>query len=369
MKILALCLTMAFILVNGLQDNQLHTKLASSERCFIQTPGAKLGATLDLPAGDGLFPGVLLISGSGSQDRSGSPTHLPAYKPFDWLSEALTSQGVAVLRYDDRGSGESVGDLTLSTTEDYADDAEAAFSYLLAHPRIDDTRVGVLGHSEGAIMAAMIASSNRSTVAFVISLGGPALPGAESLKLQTRRVLMVTGATEDEIDVAVSDQSRSFELALARNQDAIREHLTSMYLTRLQALQEAARASIGDLEAAAQQRASVSAANLMSPYFLFFLEHDPGENWRHLTVPTLAIYGELDVQADHAAHSARLREIEQMSEHMNLSVEVIEGANHLFQDAETGAIGEYTTLPMRFVEGLEQSICDWLLEVLDNERS
>ena len=203
-----------------------------------------LAGTLTLPEGEGPFPAVLLLTGSGQQNRDEEISIVPGYKPFRVIADALTRQGIAVLRYDDRGIGQSGGDPAQATTIDFAADAEAGFNMLLAHPEIDPKRVGLLGHSEGGIIAAMLAARNPD-VAFVIGMAPPAVNGYDFLLKQVERVARASGASEDEVAEAGEQERQMLDLAIAKDWQAIEDTMHQLMLEQFQALpqdQQAARA-------------------------------------------------------------------------------------------------------------------------------
>lgn len=320
-----------------------------------------LAGTLSLPSGDGPHPAVVLISGSGSQDRNEESPAIPGYRPFQWIADHLVRHGIAALRFDDRGVGASTGAGVQegATSVDFAEDAEAALAYLVDQPEIDSSRVGLIGHSEGAMLAAMIAARNPN-VAFVISLAGPVLDGISVLQAQMRRTLEAAGLPEEEIANSLAEQRQTFELALAEDWEGLDAFLFTIYRDKLAALPEETRSSIGDLDAVAAQKAAGSGANLRTPYIRYFLAHDPRDDWQEVTVPVLALFGELDVQCDVHTNRPALEEALAQARNDTVTVTTFPRANHLFQEGNTGAMSEYAALPNRFVEELLPTISDWL---------
>ena len=155
--------------------------------------GIELGATLTLPQGKSPFPAVVLITGSGPQDRNES---LLGHHPFLVLADYLTRKGIAVLRADDRGVGESTGDFNLATTADFATDTEAGVAYLKTRPEIDTRKIGLVGHSEGGVIAPMVAARNHD-VAFIVMMAGSGVPGDEVIAEQTRLILEANGVSHE----------------------------------------------------------------------------------------------------------------------------------------------------------------------------
>ena len=170
--------------------------------------GVKLAGTLTLPKGKGPFPAVVLITGSGPQDRDES---LLGHRPFLVLADHLTRNGIAVLRCDDRGVGGSTGNTSTSTTADFADDALVGVAFLKARPEIDGKKIGLIGHSEGGV-AAPIAATKSTDVAFIVLLAGTGLPGEEILYRQAELILKAAKADEATIRKQRAMQERMFAI-------------------------------------------------------------------------------------------------------------------------------------------------------------
>ncbi|MFN2168069.1 MAG: alpha/beta hydrolase family protein [Anaerolineae bacterium] len=318
-----------------------------------------LAGTLTLPEGDGPFPAVVLLTGSGQQNRDEELPIVPGYRPFRDIADHLTRQGFAVLRYDDRGVGGSSGDLATATTADFAQDAEAAFNYLVRRPEVEGARVGLLGHSEGAIIAAMLAARNPE-VAFVVSMAGPSTRGYDLLLKQVERLVLASGGSAEEAAAAAAEQRVILDLVMAKDWDGLEAKVTELLQGQVAALPEQQRALIDDVDAFVQQRVAQQLEVLQSPWYQFFLAHDPGADWARVTVPVLALFGTLDAQVDAEQNRAALEAIMAEAGNQDLTVAVLPTANHLFQDAQTGAVEEYSMLPAELVPGLLETIGDWL---------
>ena len=312
--------------------------------------------TLTLPEGPGPFPGVVLITGSGAQDRDEVVFGFPIFRV---LSDHLTRQGIAVLRYDDRGVGGSTGSVSGSTTSDFAGDALSGLARLSAHPAIDPARVGLVGHSEGAVVAPL-AAARSDAVRFAVLLAGSSVPGTEILYEQAAVIARAGGADEERIAWNTDFQRRLFEAMVAGEElDAFREELGVALREGVEALSEEQRAPIADVDAYIQDQIDRQINRIETPWFRHFLTYDPAEGLRSTQVPVLALFGGLDLQVVVDQNRAPLEEA--LSGNADVTVEVFPRANHLFQAATTGSPAEYAMLEKRFVDGFLDTISDWIL--------
>ncbi len=322
-----------------------------------------LAGTLTMPSTEGSFGAVITISGSGPQDRDGAMKVIPGYRPFVLLADHLVANGFAVLRYDDRGVGQSTGDYISSIEEDFFGDAEAAVSFLSERKNIDAERIGLLGQSEGSLIAATVASKDKR-VAFVISLGGGAIAGYDLLLSQAERQARAGGMSDEETAIVISEQRRIFDLVIAEKWEELTEVVTATTRKRLQALPEQQRAALGDLDAFSKKRAAQSISTFQHPRYQFLLNHDFGEDWKKVSVPILVLFGELDVQVDAELNKTALTEIMNHTGNKNVTIVEIPEANHLFIKAKTGSMTEYATLPKDFAPGVLDTISDWMRDVV-----
>jgi pimeloyl-ACP methyl ester carboxylesterase len=317
-----------------------------------------LAGTLTLPATPGPHPAVLLISGSGQQDRDEQIPFVPGYKPFQSIAEYLTDRGIAVLRYDDRGVGGSNGDPTHATSVDFAQDAEAGLNYLLTLPEINHEQIGLFGHSEGSIIAAMIAANNPD-VAFVISMAGPAVSGYDLLLLQTERVLSTSGMSDEEVASAMKDQRQMLDLTVAGDWPALETFMLEVGRKQIAALPAEQREALGDPEVFLQKQAEMSMP-AMQGWMRWFLTHNPADDWQQIDAPVLALFGGLDTQVDLEQNRPAMEEALSTAGNDDVTVRVFDDANHLFQQAITGSPQEYATLPAQFVAGFLDTIGEWI---------
>jgi pimeloyl-ACP methyl ester carboxylesterase len=301
-------------------------------------------------------PAAVLITGSGPQNRD---EEVFGFKVFATLADHLTRQGIAVYRYDDRGVGESTGHLAQSTTEDFAGDALAAVKALQAKPGIDPKRVGLIGHSEGAVAAAIAAARSRNA-AFIVMLAGTALPGDQVLRQQARDMAIAGGAPPERVDHIVA-MHRAATDALVSGASA--EKRLAAILALVEAQVNAAPADkvamLGDRDAYINQAAKAAAVQMNTPWMKFLISFDPATALRQVSVPVYAAFGQLDTQVPPSMHEPPLREA--LKQNAKVTVKVYEGANHLFQKAKTGGVMEYASLEKAFVPDLPQDVARWIL--------
>lgn len=327
-----------------------------AEEISFENGDVHLEGTLTLPEGMRPFPGVVLITGSGPQDRDEVVAGFPIFRV---LSDHLTRQGIAVLRYDDRGVGGSTGSVSSSTSSDFAGDALAGLARLSEHPDVDASRVGLVGHSEGAIVAP-IAASRSDAVRFAVLLAGSTVPGTEILYEQSAAIQRASGVPEDRIEWNTGFQRRLFAaLEAGEDLEAYRDELGAAIREGIETLPEAQRAAISDVDTYVQTQIDAQINRVETPWFRFFLTYDPTEGLRGTRVPVLALFGGLDLQVVVDQNRPPLEEA--LAGNPDVTVEVLPRANHLFQAATTGSPAEYATLEHDFVDGFLDTISDWIL--------
>jgi pimeloyl-ACP methyl ester carboxylesterase len=321
-----------------------------------------LAGTLTLPPTDGRHPAIVMVSGSGPQNRDESLGGGIAIKPFRLLADALTREGVAVLRYDDRGVGESTGTFSTATGADFASDAEAAIAYLLTREEIDPNQIGLLGHSEGGLVAAML-GARGDDLDFIISLAGPGVKGRDVLLLQNQRIFEAEGATQEQIDAQLAFLEEL--ITILDDPTAVEALVYAHALEQAEALPDAERAALGDLEEYARAVAEQVSHAYSTEWFASFLAYDPAPDWARTTVPVLAIFGGKDVQVDAEQNAPAMEAALRQAGNDDVEIVTLPNANHLFQEAETGSPSEYATLPSEFAPDLVPTIVSWLREHLE----
>lgn len=318
-----------------------------------------LAGTLTLPEGDGAFPAVVLLTGSGPQNRD---EELFGFKPFRIIADHLTREGIAVLRYDDRGVGGSSGSVREATSDDFAGDALQAVAFLRERPEIDSRAIGLLGHSEGAIVAAL-AAARSADVAFIVLLAGTAVSGEEILLAQAELIARAGGATEEQIAQNAALQRRIFEAV--RNDtgwDEVEREIARQVRASVDRLPEEQRRQIANVDTLVATTVRGELDRVRTRWFKFFLDYDPAEALRRIRVPLLAIFAENDLQVPPALNREPLERALQAAGNADYTIEMIPGANHLFQMSETGSPAEYATLGKKFAPGLLETITGWIKE-------
>jgi uncharacterized protein len=312
-----------------------------------------LSGTLTIPAGTGPFPAVILITGSGAQNRN---EELLGHKPFLVISDWLSRNGIAVLRYDDRGVGKSQGNYATATSADLATDAVAALIFLKRNSKINQKAIGLMGHSEGGLIAPIIASSNPD-VAFIVSLAGPGVTGQQIVIRQSQDISRLSGISEEKIKKASETNKKLYAVLRKEKDDRTAEiKIISIYseiLEKEKTSKEETEQSVNQLKA--------SFGSATYPWFRYFLFTDPATFWKKVKCPVLALNGEKDLQV---AADVNLPAIEKaLKSGGNKSVKTVKlsGLNHLFQHCKTGLPAEYGEVEETFSPEALKIITDWIL--------
>lgn len=317
-----------------------------------------LAGTLTIPPGAGPFPTVVMVTGSGPQNRD---EELFGFKPFRVIADHLARRGIAALRYDDRGVGKSTGATPESTTEDFAADALAGVALLAKRPEVQAGRIGVIGHSEGGLVAALAASRSRD-IAFIVMLAGTAAPGEQIIRAQAEAMARVGGATDADLAKLRAQQDLLFKAVRSgEGWDAVAESARALGREQIQKLPEAQRKAIPDPDKAIDMAVRQQLAAAKSRWYRFFIDYDPALSLAKVACPVLALFGSLDLQVPAAMNSKAVEEATRKAGNRDVTVKTYEGANHLFIKAVTGSPMEYPTLEKTFVPGLLDDISSWIL--------
>ncbi len=314
---------------------------------FVNTGAdARLAGTLTLPRTGGPRPAVILIPGGGAHDRDYS---ILRHRPFLVLADHLTRHGIAVLRFDERGVGASTGDRSQATSEDFAEDVLAGWSFLRTLEGIDPNRVGLIGHSEGGTIGAL-AAAQRPGVAFIVMMGSPGLPGKQynlQFEESTARAL---GQSEEAVVARVRFQERVLAVIVEEQDPAVAE-------ARLRHLYRELSPSMP------QTQIENGLKRLLSPWFRFNVTNDPGSALRAVQCPVLAVIGAKDVQVPPEGNLEAIRQALQTGDNDNYRVEELPGLNHFFQTCATGSPVEYGNIEETMSPTVLSLLCNWILEL------
>jgi len=304
-------------------------------------PGVTLACTLTHPTAGGPFPAVVLITGSGPQDRDEA---LMGHQPFLVLADHLSRHGIAVLRCDDRGFAKSTGVFGTATSRDFAVDAEASAAFLRARPGIDPARVGLIGHSEGGLIAPMVAAADPK-IAFIVMLAGPGVPDRELMTAQRAAVSRVMGLPADQVAKGEALMTRIDDIAIAaKSRDEAEAKI------------EAVMADVSPAPSAAALKAQ--ARYLSSDWYRAFIAYDPRPTLEKLRIPVLALNGDKDVQVVSSQNIPALRAA--LKDDPDATVMELPGLNHLFQTAETGSPLDYARITETMSPKVLQIVADWI---------
>lgn len=309
-----------------------------------ETAGVTLAGTLTMPRGGQPVPAVVLVSGSGPQDRDESVWE---HRPFAVLADHLTRQGIAVLRYDDRGFGESTGDYATGTLSDFAGDAMSVVRWLRAQPGVDESKIGVIGHSEGGLIAPLMANETGAPD-FLILLAGPGTTGQEIVLEQSGLIASAAGSSDEDVAAMVQAlQVITNEAKQALDGADVRTRVTPL-------LTDEFMTSLG---VPADQK-ELFLTQITRDWYVQFLNHDPLPHLQTVEQPVLAVVGSMDIQIPAASNLAGLRE--GLAGNRDATILELEGLNHMFQPAQTGTIAEYAQIETTFDPETLDLISDWI---------
>jgi len=327
------------------------------EEVRIHNGDIMLAGTLSLPATTGPYPAVVLITGSGAQNRD---EEVMGFKPFKLIADYLTRSGIAVLRCDDRGVGGSTGSMEKATGDDFANDAEAQVKYLLTRSEIDHKKIGLLGHSEGGIIASMVAARLKD-IAFIVLMAGPAVTGDKIISKQIEHLMHAGGATDAEIKTELARQEQVYKVVRTnKGWDDLKLELQKDAKESLNKMTIEQRKAVADEDKLINTSVEAKIKGAKSPWFKYFIDFDPAKQLEKVKCPVLALFGELDMQVPLDLNKEPMEKVFKKSGNKDYAIHVFPKANHLFQEAETGNPAEYAALKKEFVAGFMEMILDWV---------
>ncbi len=316
-----------------------------------ETDDITLAATLTKPSGDGSFPAVVLISGSGAQDRDET---IFQHKPFWVIADHLTKNGIAVLRFDERGVGQSTGSFAGATSEDFSRDVEAGIEYLKTRDEIDSNKIGLIGHSEGGMIAPLLAAK-RDDVAMIVMLAGPGVDGAEIGISQSRAMGEAAGASKDVLDAQDKMLKLLFDAMKNDDQSPSQEFIDKV-VAQFQSEIELEE-SPADLQENLKKRLQM----INNPWFKYFVQYDPRPVLEKVKCPVLVLNGKKDLQVLVDLNVDAIDKALTAGGNKNFEVHKLDNLNHLFQETDgPGLVTEYGRLEETFSPVALNLMSDWL---------
>ncbi|MFK7749040.1 MAG: alpha/beta hydrolase family protein [Kordia sp.] len=327
----------------------------ASEEVIFENKNAgniKFAGTLTLPKGVKNPPVAILITGSGPQNRN---EELLGHKPFLVLADHLTRQGIAVLRYDDRGTAKSEGDFQSATSFDFASDVEAAMAYLQTRSDVvNPNKIGLVGHSEGGLIAPIVAARNNK-VAFCVLLAGPGVDGKEVLLTQGKRAAELEGFPASDIAISQEVSAKIFDISADFKGEASKKQMKEL-LESVKTRMTSPKAKEELTDSAIDRQIEM----ITSPWMQAFLGYDPQTSLQKVNCPVLAINGEKDFQV---LPKLNLDGIKKGLQHnKDVTIKEFKDLNHLFQTSKTGALSEYSEIEETFAPVALNFVSDWINE-------
>ena len=304
-----------------------------------------LAGTLTLPATPGPFPAVILIGDSGPRDRDES---IAGHRPFLVLADYFTRKGFAVLRYDKRGVGKSSGDFVNATTQDFAVDTESALAYLRTRKEVNPAKIGLIGHGEGAIIAAMIASRSAD-LPWTVLLAASGLSGEQNLLLQSEQIARASGMSDEAIEKSLEFDKKAYALGKeGKDRAALESKLIDLVIS----------SGMADFASPDEIQSQIHA--MSSPWFRGLLAYDPIPVLQKVKCPVLALTGEKDLQVPAKQNLPAIRKALEHGDNKDFQATELPALNHLFQHAQTGTPREYGAIEETFSPEAMKAISEWI---------
>ena len=314
--------------------------------------------TLSIPPKSGKHPAVVMITGSGPQDRDES---VAGFKIFKVIANYLTTNGIAVLRYDDRGVGKSTGKpVNESTTEEFSTDVMAAMDFLKTRDDINPKQIGLFGHSEGGIVAPIVAAK-RDDAAFIVCMAGPSVNGAEIILEQTKLIMIANGEDKEKVESDVADSRSVLNLFLnGASDDEIKGAIRKLTVEEYDNMSADEKEKNANKENWVEKSVNTNFSVLSSPWMRYFLKYDPVPALEKTRCPALMYFGGLDLQVPVKQNEGPMRAALMKAGNKDFEIKTFDKANHLFQEAGTGSPNEYGKLKKEFVSGFLEYVVGWV---------
>lgn len=327
---------------------------------FNQDKSIQYGATLSLPKDIHHFPTVILISGSGQQDRDET---LFGHKPFWVIADHLSRHGIAVLRVDDRGVGQSTGDVKNATSADFAQDVIVGVNYLKSRKDIDATKIGLIGHSEGGVIAPLVATQSKD-IAFIISMAGLGIKGADVMKKQYLDAYRNAGLDKKELERLNSFMLMMINLSASDTDMQTLRVSFKKSMTEWMAQQpDSILVKTGMKGPNADKNINRMASRYFMPWTRYLLRYDPALVWPKIKIPVLALNGEKDTQVEAKTNLMGFDTLLKQAGNKNFRTINLPDLNHLFQTAVTGEVNEYETIEETIHPKVLTIISEWITTI------
>jgi uncharacterized protein len=313
-----------------------------------------LAGTLSLPTKEGNYPIVVLISGSGPQNRD---EELLGHKPFLIIADYLTKKGIGVLRYDDRGTAQSTGNFQTATSQDFSTDVEAAVAYLKTRKEVNARKIGLIGHSEGGLIAPMVAAKSKD-VSFIVLLAGTGIVGDELLLMQMALIARATGESETDIKNTQKLSKEVFKIAKkTQDSEILKKGITTFLQQQLKENSEIKPKGMTD-----EMFIKAQVSSFANPWMQYFLAYDPATSLKQVRCPVLALNGEKDLQVPAKINLEAIKKILETAKNKNVTTKELTGLNHLFQECKTGSPEEYAKIEQTFSPMALTEMATWILK-------
>jgi len=343
--------------VQAKETFKTYTILSEDLRFFNPVDSIYLAGTLTTPQGLSDFPVVVLLSGSGAQNRD---SEIFGHSPFATIANYLSSQGIGVLRYDDRGVAESEGKFTDATSKDFAKDALSAVRFLRAKKKMK--KVGLVGHSEGG-MIAQIAAVNNPSISFIVSLAGPGTHIKNLMLLQNKIALSGMGFSEKEIEGYLGFSKEAYDIIdITTPKEQLYDPLMKLTHNYYASLPDSTQVKIAPSKESFYFQLAYA---FFSPWYRYFINYDPADNLSKITCPVLALNGALDVQVTADENLAAIEKHLKNGACADMKIMKLDSLNHLFQKAVTGNTDEYKTIEESFNKRPLKIMRDWIFRLRD----
>jgi dienelactone hydrolase len=347
-----------FALARGLKKEEVEQKNFKEEEVTFKNADITFAGTLSLPQKKGKHPAIVMITGSGPQDRDEA---VAGFKIFKVIANYLTTNGIAVLRCDDRGVGKSKGkSVNESTSEEFSTDVIEAINFLKTRDDINPEQIGLFGHSEGGMIAPMVASKDKDA-AFIVCMAGPSVSGADIIIEQTKLIMLANGEDKDMVEKDAASTRVVFNLFLnSASDDEIKDAIRKLKVEEYDNMSADEKEKNADKDKWVEKSVNTNFSVLSSPWMRYFLKYDPVTALEKTTCPALMLFGGMDLQVSVKQNESPMREALTKAGNKDFEIKTFDKANHLFQEATTGSPNEYSNLKKGFVDGFLEYILNWI---------